>query len=152
MSEIKKIGADFLLDSGLLFKINRDVLHPFGMALEVICWDSDDHEYNQYLTRIRNAWSDIKAKIDSDSPRLSHYEERQYKDILVMLEELLEIKKQQVRLGGIWDYRDDPEGMVYEEKTFEGGKVKLDKFMEEFGNDKLKSRMELLGYIIQGEE
>jgi hypothetical protein len=33
-------GAKFLLDSGLLFEINRSILHPFGLAIEVIIDDS----------------------------------------------------------------------------------------------------------------
>lgn len=32
-----KESAQFLLDSGLLFEINRRVLHPLGMALSVMC-------------------------------------------------------------------------------------------------------------------
>ena len=37
MTEIKKItdSARFLLDTGLLFELNRRILHPFHMALEV---------------------------------------------------------------------------------------------------------------------
>lgn len=37
MTESKKItdSARFLLDNGLLFEINRTILHPFGLALEI---------------------------------------------------------------------------------------------------------------------
>jgi len=33
--EKKRVGAKFLLESGLLFQINRTFLHPLGLALEV---------------------------------------------------------------------------------------------------------------------
>jgi hypothetical protein len=43
MKTIKiKNTPEFLLDSGLLFEINRKVLHPFGLALEIIV--NDDNE------------------------------------------------------------------------------------------------------------
>lgn len=31
-----ELGPSFLINSGLLFAINRDVLHPLGLALEVV--------------------------------------------------------------------------------------------------------------------
>lgn len=34
MRKIKK-AAEFLLENGLLFEINRKILHPLGLALEV---------------------------------------------------------------------------------------------------------------------
>lgn len=34
MRRIKK-SAEFLLETGLLFEINRQVLHPLGLALEI---------------------------------------------------------------------------------------------------------------------
>lgn len=39
MRKIKK-SAEFLLENGLLFEINRQVLHPLGLALEVDVNDS----------------------------------------------------------------------------------------------------------------
>ena len=41
MSKIKKIkeSAEFLVDSGLLFEINRKILHPLGLAIEVVVED-----------------------------------------------------------------------------------------------------------------
>lgn len=38
---MKSISLRFLYDSGLLFEINRQVLHPIGMALAV-SWDGDN--------------------------------------------------------------------------------------------------------------
>jgi len=54
--------------------------------------------------------------------------------------------------GGIWDYRDDPEGLLYDEETLASGMKKLSKFMEEFGAAKLQQRMDALGFITQEPE
>jgi hypothetical protein len=36
MGELKYVhAADLLLDTGLLFQINKDILHPLGLALSV---------------------------------------------------------------------------------------------------------------------
>jgi hypothetical protein len=86
----------FLLDSGLLFQINRLILHPLGMALEVVV--KDDGE---------------------------------------------------VSIGGIWDYRGDEEGVLFDELALLEGGVKLKRFMETAGEEKLKKRQEILGFVIQ---
>jgi hypothetical protein len=97
-AQIKRIkSAKFLLDSGLLFEINRRVLHPFGLALEVI----SDNNGNP------------------------------------------------LHIGDLWDYRNDPEGIIFGDDILEAGSAKFEKFLEEFGNAKLKERVKALGYIVQ---
>jgi hypothetical protein len=51
------------------------------------------------------------------------------------------------KLGGIWDYRDDPEGCIFSEITDEE-REKM-KRVKEFIDNKHKERKERLGYIIQ---
>lgn len=97
MSEIKRIpAAKFLVDNGLLFEINRTILHPLGLALEVISEEDGS-----------------------------------------------------MRIENLWDYRDDPEGMLYTPETFVDGKAKLDKFLDEFGGAKFRERQGVLGFLIQ---
>ena len=147
MADVKKVGADFLMDNGLLFRINQTVLHPFGLALEVICWESEEEQQKE----IKKIESFIK--IIEDAYRFESAMCEDEKDLIVAsLKELIEIKKQKVRFGGVWDYREDAEGMAYEDKTFEHGKAKFDKFMDEFGKAKYEERKKELGYFIQGEE
>jgi len=148
MADIKKTDAKFLVYSGLLFKINQYILHPFGLALEVIVWDNVE-EKKKELKAIEDAkifMKDVRHLV-RNSPDANECDV-----ITQMLDELLEIKNHDVRFGGVWDYRDDPEGMLYEQKTFESGLNKYKKFMDEFGNDKLEQRKEKLGYIIQEEK
>lgn len=53
-------------------------------------------------------------------------------------------------LGGVWDYRDDPEGMSYDDELIrtDFAKERADKIQELF-NEKSKTRTERYGYTIQ---
>lgn len=101
----KLTGAKFLYESGLLFEINRKVLHPLGLELEVIVYDGDDEEGH---------------------------------------------KKGDVKIGDVWDYRDNGEGMAYDDSTLGEGTTKLLKYLANGGFDILKSRQEKFGSIYQG--
>ena len=96
--KIKKLEnpCQFLLDSGLLYAINLQLLHPLGMAMEIKFNDDGTKEF-----------------------------------------------------GGIWDYRNDPEGLLFEDKTMIAGMEKFCKFMDEFGNKKLQERFDALGFVVQ---
>jgi hypothetical protein len=79
---------------GYLQEVNRQFLHPLGLALEVI--------------------------VDNETG--------------------------EVKLGGVWDYRDDPEGMRFGPGEIEIEKaVRVDKEIFE----RSKARLETLGYFIQ---
>lgn len=94
MSEIKRIDPKEFQEVGYLQEVNRQFLHPLGMALEVI--------------------------VDNETGEVS--------------------------LGGIWDYRDDPEGMCFADGMIEPEKVARVKCQ---WHEKEKVRKERLGYIIQ---
>lgn len=90
--------ASFLHKSGLLFEINRRLLHPLGMALSVVM---------------------------EDDGRIS-------------------------AIGPMWDYRDDPEGMLFDSSTFAASQAKFKAFLEAEDVDrKLIERSERLGFVIQ---
>lgn len=50
------------------------------------------------------------------------------------------------KLGGIWDYRDDPEGMLYSKEFFPVDKIKK---AQEFIKQKHEQRMQVLGFVYQ---
>jgi hypothetical protein len=57
------------------------------------------------------------------------------------------------RLGGIWDYREDPEGITYDLKHSDPGRIqkfrdKCNVIREEY-NKRDKRRIEILGYAIE---
>lgn len=99
--KVKKINAvKFLRESGLFFQINRDILHPLGLAMEATLSE--------------------RANADGAGTIIN-----------------------------LWDCREDPEGIVYDEETVLRNEAKLAKFMSEFGTYRLASRRTLLGYITQ---
>ncbi len=92
--EIKRIDIKEFRELGFIQEINRRLLHPCGLALEVI--------------------------IDTETGETT--------------------------LGGVWDYRDDPEGMA-----FADGMITVDKVMsvETLFRRNALYREEHLGYFIQ---
>lgn len=91
--EIKRMDIKEFRELGFIQEINRRVLHPCGLALEVII----DEEGNETL-------------------------------------------------GGVWDYREEPEGMRYSEGT-----ISVDKVMsvETLFRRKQQLREDALGYFVQ---
>ena len=87
------------MEKGLIFEINRKVLHPLGLALEI--------------------------EIDDDG---------------------------KVVIGSIWDCRSDPEGVLFSPDAWQSGKEKIDKYMEDHGEQSLKTRQGILGFIEQKEK
>ena len=51
------------------------------------------------------------------------------------------------RLGSVWDYRDDPDGIVYEELGMEDAKKA--EYISALAETKAKSRSRHLGYVVQ---
>jgi len=91
-------AAQFLMDSGMLFEINRQILHPLGLAL---CVD-----------------------VDEDTGEVKGF-------------------------GGLWDARDDPEGIIYEPEPFRAGTLKSSEYREKFGRAAARSRFAALGFLKQ---
>jgi hypothetical protein len=97
VSEIKRMDIKEFRESGLLREINRQWLHPRGLALEVLTYEDGEEV-----------------------------------------------------LGGIWDYRDDPEGMLYDKKTVASEKaVEGAAYAQELYKSKVSTRFENYGFVIQ---
>ena len=97
MSEIKRIDIKEFREKGYLQELNRQFLHPLGMALEIVI----DEEGNESL-------------------------------------------------GGIWDYRDDEEGMLYHEDIVKSKKFKDNiEFVGQQWQEKEQSRTKIHGFMVQ---
>lgn len=70
-NDIKRMNIKEFREKGFLHEVNRQVLHPVGLAMEIIIDDETGEE----------------------------------------------------TLGGIWDYREDPEGMFYDNSTINKTKI-----------------------------
>jgi hypothetical protein len=90
--EIKRIDIQEFRELGFLQEVNRRVLHPAGLALEIVV-EEDGTEH----------------------------------------------------LGGVWDYRDDPEGMVYGDIMAPEKAASVDALIEQHR----AVREELFGWLIQ---
>ncbi len=94
---IRKITAREFRDAGFLQEVNRQFLHPLGLALEVVIDDNG-----------------------------------------------------KVRFGDVWDYRDDPEGMMYLESD-----IVSDEFIEKADavtklmDEKARVRQGRFGWVVQ---
>jgi hypothetical protein len=90
--DIKRIPLKEFRELGFIQEINRRVLHPCGLALEVI----------------------------------------------------LDTETGEEKFGGVWDYRDDPEGMAF-------GEVSADKArsVDDLWFSKIDTRMENFGWVVQ---
>lgn len=91
---IKRIPIKEFRQLGFIQEINRRLLHPCGLALEVI----------------------------------------------------IDLETGEEKLGGVWDYRDDPEGMLFAEGVLSREKFKS---VEDLWYSKTHYRDENLGYIVQ---
>ncbi len=66
---------------------------------------------------------------------------------LGMALEIIQEMDETEKLGGIWDYRDDPEGIIFEEID-DDGREKIER-VREFMQKKHEERRTALGYVIQ---
>lgn len=89
MSDINRIDIAEFRKLGFLQEANRQFFHPLGLALEVVVEDE---------CRICNGTG--RGPVSSACERCEGSGKRPEDQIVE-------------RLGGVWDYRDDPEGMVY---------------------------------------
>ena len=94
MSDLKRMSVQEFRELGLLQEINRRVLHPCGLAIEVV--------------------------IDTETGEET--------------------------FGGVWDFRDDPEGLIYRDEDLDVNKVTS---VEDLIGSKKLVRFERFGYIIQ---
>ena len=95
VDEIKRMNIKEFREEGYLQEVNRRLLHPLGLALEVIL-EEDGSE----------------------------------------------------RLGGVWDYRDDHEGIIFAESP---DLWKMDN-INQIKLDRLDTRMKALGFWVQGSD
>jgi len=65
------------------------------------------------------------------------------------LEVIIDDETGEEKLGGIWDYRDDPEGMLFSKEHFPYAKIMM---AQEFIKEKHEQRMKTLGFIYQDPE
>lgn len=131
--------AEFRRD-GYLQELNRLLLHPLGLALEVTVMDgaTDDTRLMERIAPIIAGLLD-DAKADPDPDNAAREIAR------AIVTDFW--PRGSEHISGVWDYRDDPEGMVYG-----AGEIDVNK-ADRIGvllAHKLAERQGLLGFGVQG--
>lgn len=113
-------------DAGYLHEVNRVLLHPLGLALEV--WDG--------LTR-----EDVEGMLEAAGVRFG----ADAVDCVMTFVRVAGLDRE--HLSGVWDYRDDPEGIRFGEVDEAKAALVADEF-----HRRAPARQEALGYVIQPAE
>lgn len=99
MSYIEYISIEEFREQGFLQEVNRKVLHPCGLALEVRTGPGGVELSEEEINLLRVIATDMVAA-----------------DTWAFLRDIADrAANSPDRLGRVWDYRTDPEGMVYGE-------------------------------------
>jgi len=97
--DIKYMDIEEFVDQGYLQEVNRQLLHPLGLALVV------------------------SAEVDDTGKTVGPWE-----------------------IKGVWDARDDPEGITFAEDVLDSGKAAQ---VASEQAERLTARLDALGYTVQ---
>jgi hypothetical protein len=137
---IKHMPISEFRSDGYLQELNRLFLHPLGLALEVTVMDAETDDarlIEQIAPIIAGLLDDAKADADPE-----HAAREIARAIVADF-----WPRGSEHISGVWDYRDDPEGMVYG-----AGEIDVNK-ADRIGvllAHKLAEREGLLGFGVQG--
>lgn len=135
MGNIKYMDIDDFRKDGYLHELNRRFLHPLGLALEVR--DQPPGETMEDTLR--------KQLVDAPGLELSQSDMRKVIEAVTGW-----AKDNHMDFGwvsGVWDYREDPEGMIFGEIDYE----KISK-VREMWNVREPRRRAILGFMVQDRE
>lgn len=135
--EVQYMDLDEFREFGYLQEINRRLLHPLGIALE---WR--DYSEEEWRKDLKEAF--VKAEDEEDGePDLSDF-------VTAVIALLYKARLVGPQLSGVWDYRDDPEGMAFGGKYIEGEEFKQ-KAVNFVGmwRQRKRPRVEALRYMVQ---
>lgn len=133
---IKHMPISEFRGEGYLQELNRRFLHPLGLALEVTVMDreSDDAKLIEQI-----------APIIAEGLMQLNPSDELVREVARMIVVKLWPRGSE-HISGVWDYRDDPEGVVYG-----AGEIDVNKTdrIEILLQHKLAERQGLLGFDVQ---
>lgn len=120
------IDIQELSDEGYIVEANRRFFHPLGLALERSTgWQEED------VQQVCEEMGNLGAM-----------------EILAIIRFIRHLGLDRPHLTGVWDYRDDPEGIIYgpdHEQLVARGAANIDQLW----GDRQAARVEALGWMIQ---
>lgn len=134
VSDIKYMDIAAFRGQGYLQEVNRRFLHPLGLALEVTVVDDGGWEPDSRL---------VKAGVEYLATEKGWPRAEAEYNLIVALNALY--PPGTAFISGVWDYRDDPEGVYF------GDVPDVDKFVRVARElaQRAKAREARLGYVVQ---
>jgi hypothetical protein len=127
--------------AGYLQEVNRRLLHPLGLALEVTRAD-EAVNYVAFTDKgVENLRRLVQAALDNGLVSTVDAAE-----LVQRCSEAARHDADEEWLSGVWDYRHDPEGIVFAEGSIDAAKAA--QVTREWAI-RGTARMSLLGYVVQ---
>lgn len=139
--DVPRMPIREFMDDGYLQEVNRRLLHPCGLALEVLVAQEPTAVIRLTeggLQALRDMIEYVLSEDPSREAALHELEER--------LDEAEQLDPGDAFLSGIWDCRDDAEGVIFGPGVIDEAKAR--KVTHEMTHRGL-TRQETLGYVIQ---
>lgn len=144
MPDRKYLDINEFVDGGYLQEVNRQLLHPLGLALEVTT--ADEPAAIITLTDKGAAGLDDLISLATQAELMPIEDLEALRRIV---EHARHVKAGDGIITGVWDYREDPEGIVFEGDLVNLLKNKAAKVAMEW-RKREPARMRMLGVMIQG--
>lgn len=135
---IRYLPIETFAEDGYLHEINRRLLHPLGLALE---WRGG-YDRTAVVRMITNLIESGQSEAGRKAWMAGHLSDVQE----VVWEVIQLLRLDRTHLSGVWDYRDDPEGMSYGDDTLSPDKARN---VDRLWGERLQARLGSLGYMIQ---
>lgn len=149
---VKYIDPEEFREEGYLQEVNRRFLHPLGLAIEVFA--SKPGEERVHYALVTSSDLDYLRSLLPDAPEVVSDDADEEVLNLVRMYKRIDHAIEQSRttvFRGVWDYRDDPEGMNFafnSEDEKDAFANRADNITKEWRNRR-RARVEALGYFIQ---
>jgi hypothetical protein len=137
--KIEKMSVKEFREQGYLQEVNRMFLHRLGLAMEMLIVDKDLYQGDLTVKEYNENLNKVKKKIEESNDFTESEKD--------MLDGILALADDGWMFGQVWDYRDDPEGMLFGEitdKHIERGERIVGEMIE-----KAKVRNKKYGFNIQ---
>lgn len=144
--DIKRMPIKEFRGAGYLHEVNRLVLHPLGLAMEVQVVKEDTIRLDLRAADVKLFEEISRAVGDAVAEKLSTKQLEQLAALLARIENAPGFEAGDEILGGVWDYREDPEGIDYGDDLLSQPKAA---FVAGQMFARRKARSEALGYVVQ---
>lgn len=136
---IKYLDPYLFTEVGYLQELNRQFLHPLGLALEVTGWT--EAGIDKFVENVLEKWGELEVTDENTAALI--------KDVLARLG----IEAGSKSITGVWDAREDPEGWVFDwteedEERIGNARIKAANIAQAM-NERTENRIRAVGHWVQ---